>query len=695
VDLPGGAQKQLVIYVAMDRTARELRISLDAKGASVAEQTVAIRPRVDERMLGIVAGQDPRLSLPRRQDLASLAFTSLTIAPADLPDRAAGLGSLGLLLIHDLAPDSLSQAQVQALLAWVSAGGHLIIGGGTAARPVGPWLPASLQAATLGAATQIGDGPLADLSGAPGPGALPAVALTALPGGVSVGPPAAPAWVSRSFGSGKVTQLAFDPGLPAMQAWAGAPDFWNALLQPALLISTPLGQQTSPDSIQDQILAGALTALPTIRQPPVDQFFLALVVYTILVGPVLALGLRRIDRQSWSWLIVPVAAIGCGSLLMTLALNLRASSQVVTQVGLVEYLGGGQARARSYVGVLSPQSEMLPASLPAGALAHPVLSTGGLYGSIDGVGGDLAQESDSLNLSVDAWQFQGVAVDQQIALPDLAATITIDDQGAMAEVHNTTGQRLLDVVAVYGSWVLRLGDMAPDDKVTGRWAPRQSLSEDSSISALVFEDAVAEASQPGRARNRRIQIQQALIDAAVTRGPSRSDIGPLVLAWVERSPLNVSVHARNAASQSVTLLVAHPHIQASGTISLPPGWLRVDPELSRRSTCVGVGGTGILASPAPATITMRLPGDLAPLKVKTITLNLDSTNKWPSAGVTTELYDWAKGAWVEQSFDGPGDLAIANAGPFLFEGRLMLRLTGTIERAGCLSVTARLSGSMP
>jgi hypothetical protein len=693
--LAGGEAQRFVLYMPMEQVSREVRLTVADGDSVLAEQTLTVRPRADERMLGIVAGADPRLILPRREDLASLPFTAVQIAPADLPDRAAGLGSLGLLLVNAIPPDSLSPGQINALLAWVSAGGHLVLGGGPGAQAAAAWLPAELRAATSGARLQLDDAPLAALAGAAGPGALPAARLVALPGGVATGQANAPAWVARPVGNGLVTQLAFDPGLPNIRNWAAAPSFWDKLLRPAIMISTPLGLQTSAESVQEQILAGALSALPTVAQPPVDWFFVILIIYAILIGPGLALGLRRIDRQAWSWLIVPAAALGCGALLLALALNLRADSRVISQIGIVEYLGAGQARARTFVGIMAPQDQTLTASLPADALARPVRGTSGIYGDVGGVGGPIMQESTSLPLHVSAWHLQGLLVDAIIPMTSVDAEIALSQDGTVVKVRNTGPQPLYDVVAVYGSQVVRLGDVRPNEEASGRWPPNILIdSQSNSLSSLVLSD-VSAAPRAGQAADRRDQVRRALIDSAVARGPSGIDPGPLVMAWMDQSPLDVAVNAGGAARQSQTLLVVRPRLRGSGAVSLPNGWLRADPAASQRSICAAGAGVGIDASPAPATITLRLPADLTPLRASSLTLNLSSTKTWPSAGITTELYSWEQGTWVKQPYDGPGDLSVAEPGRYLAQGRLLLRLSGPIERAGCLSMSAKLQGTLP
>ncbi|NNJ09842.1 hypothetical protein EKD04_005840 [Chloroflexales bacterium ZM16-3] len=695
VELAGGAQKQVVIYVAMDQSVREVRVSVEQDGSILAEQTLAVRPRSDERMLGLLSGDGLSLSLPRREDLPSQPFTVVSLSPADLPDQVAGLSGLGVLLANNVPPDSLSEAQRGALLAWVNAGGHLFIGGG-AADALSGWLPSELQAATTDAQATIDDGPLGELADATGPGPLSGVQLTPLPGGVSVGAAPTPAWVTRSFGQGLVTQFAFDPAAPAMEAWESAPSFWDAILQPTFRVSTLFGQQTNIDVIQEQMLAGTLTALPTIPQPPVDMFFLLLVMYTVLIGPALALFLRRIDRQAWSWLLVPLIAVSSGLLLFTLAISLRTSDKVVSQVSLVEELGNGQARIRTLIGALAPQDQALITRVSPGAITRPVREISGLYGDIGGVSGDLIQQSDQMTLSIKPWKLQGVLIEQQQTMRSMVATIQIGEQGSQIEVINRGGETLRDVVAIYGGRVLLLGNIAPDEQRSGRWAPNQSIAPDRiAIIGQIFADEVAAANRPGQAANRHIELQIAMVNAALYHGGSDIETEPLVLGWVDGSPLKTEVDAPRAAQQSLTLLTMRPEVQVSGPISLPEGWLIPDPTLNQSNACSSNNLIGVRANPAPVTIIMRLPNDLGPLRASALTLTIDSSERWPNAGITTEIYDWAKETWVAQSFDGPGEFEVGDPATYLSEGRLQIRLSGTIERAGCIVATARVQGAMP
>lgn len=696
VDLPAGAEKQLVLYAAMEQEARALRVTVEADGAVLAEQDLAVRPRAGERLLALVSSGDLRLSLPRRQELSALPFTVVRLPLAEIPEAAAGLSSLSLLILADAPTEELSPAQRQALLGWVSAGGHLVLGGGPTAARTLAGLPPRLQPATLGGRVQTPDASLAALAGAPGPGALPGILLTPAPDARAALERDPPAWVQRPLGVGMVTQLAFDPGAPELAGWEAAPRFWDQLLRSPILASFPLGSLPGIDPYQEGVLAGALSATPTVNLPPDGVIFGILAIYAVLVGPGLALLLRRFDAQALMWLATPALVLVTGAAVFGLAFALRADQRVVHQLSLVEVIGDDQARARTITGVLTPRQQAFEAALEAGGLARPVRSTTGQYGGVIGVGGDLAQDGESLAFDVAPWQLQGLLVERQLALPGITARLTLQDGQLAVEVDNPGPWTLRDVVAAYGEYLARLGDVAPGTRAAQVWPATGApgARRGTPISYLVLRDDLEAGRGPGQAPDRAVLVREALINAATTRGVA-SDEGPVVLAWLERSPLPVRVEAPGAAWRETSLLVLRPLFEGSGPVTLPPGWMRPDLAANGQIACAGDQGAGIAVTAEPLTVLLRLPPGMGRFRAEELTLTLDSTGRWPNAGLTTVLFDWTARRWVEQDFDGPGDLRVANPAAYLRDGQLLVRFYGRITEARCLYIDANLQGVLP
>lgn len=698
VDLPAGGQVALTLYAAMDRSSRELVVSAASGGATLAERRLPVRPRQGERLLGLVARQPIALSLPRRQDLAALPFLPFALAPAQLPDHPAGLSSLAVVLLGDLPAEGLSPGQTAALLAWVGAGGHLVLGGGPAAAATVAALPPELRVAEPGALVALDPAPLGEYAGADPPPALQGVALRPAPDAALVGPAAAPLWASRAVGAGRVTQLAFDPGIAAVRDWPGAPALWDRLLVPPR-IYTALGADMNADGVQAQILSGALANLPPINLPNATPLFALLAAYAVLIGPGLALLLRRLDRQALGWIVLPALALGFTSITVGFAIASRADQRLASEVTLVEQLDATTARARASLGILTPIAERYSVAMGAGGAARPLSAGVAGFGAINGAAGDLGQDGEPLLLDVAPWELQGAQVEALVPLPALDAELTLGPDGIVATVRNTTGRPLRDVSVAYAGVAVALGDLAPGASASAPWpAPPAAGAEPAGappLGVVVLGEALEAGRAPGSAPERRVLIQEALLTAVAAAGPEGEGLEPLVLAWLPESPLALGIDAPGLAAQQVGLLVGRPRIAGAGPASVPAGWMQIRQGDGRRPTCSGLPGRGLVASPAPLTLTLALPAAMADFRADSAVVELQSERDWPSAGITTELYNWQTGAWVELDFDGPGALALGDAAPYVQGGRLSLRLGGRIEEAGCVFAGATLRGELP
>jgi hypothetical protein len=697
IELAGGAEARATLYAAMDRQARELRVSVEREGAVLAEQTVAVRPREGERMIGIISPQPLQLNLPLRQELAELPFLPFSFPPAALPDQPAGLSSLSLLLLSGAPAEGLRPAQLDALLAWVRSGGHLVLGGGGGAGTAIEALPPELRIVTPGATAQLAPAPLAEYSGAPAPAQIEGLTLSPAPGATVFGPPAAPLWAQRDVGLGRVTQLAFDPGLRALAEWPGAPALWGRLLRPVALYGSAFGSDPFPDLLREQTLANALGNLPAVNLPESNLLFALLALYAVLIGPGLALLLRRADRQSLGWVALPAAALLVFAVSGGLAYASRADQRLISQITLLEQVDADSARARSVVGLLSPQPETFALSLRPSALVRPIQPSASQYGPIEPVGGDISQGSGSLGLAVEPWTLQGVLAEEIVAYQALDAEIVLGPSGAEAVVRNTSGATLRDVAVAYAGQVVSMGTLGPGDEGRAIWPPAPAERSDAAtpLSVLVLGEELAEARSAGGQIDRRLLIREALITAAVGRGGLGDEVGPLVLGWSQENPLEIAVTADGAASQQITLLVGRPRLSGSGPVAVPPGWMRLRPAEDGRPVCSSAAGIGLPASPQPLTMTLALPPDLAGLRAGDLNLDLESEREWPNAGVRTELYNWDEARWTETNFDGPGTLVVPQAGPFVSGGQLSVRLSGRIDEAGCIFPEVRLRGELP
>jgi hypothetical protein len=472
---------------------------------------------------------------------------------------------------------------------------------------------------------------------------------------------------------------------------------WDRLLSPAQ-VYTRVGFDLNADGLQAQILTGALANLPPINLPDSLPLFALLAVYTVLIGPGLALFLRRMDRQALGWFVLPAVALGVTAIATGLAMASRADQRIVSQATLVQQVNGDTALARSAIGVLTPRDEAFVVTASALAVVRPLVAGSATFGPISGASGDLGQDGAPIRLELSRWELQGAQAEALVPLPALVAELRVGADGIVAVVRNSTGQRLRDVTLFFAGIALPMGDLAPDAEASAPWPIGPRLGDPRPeaalpLSVLVLGDELVAGRAPGSALERSVLVREALLNAAAAPG-QRGVAGPLALAWLDESPLGLTLDAPDAAMGRTTLLAAPAQIAGSGSLVTPAGWMQLE-STAGQQRCAGEPGFGLLTTQNPLTMTLALPADLATIRAETFTLDLQSEREWPNAGVTTELYDWERGAWVNTSFDGPGTLAVQNAAPYVQGGRALVRLSGQIEGAGCVYANAIVRGTLP
>lgn len=220
VTLPVGTEKTLTVMVmqAPFGFRVELRNNAGAVLASADGAAPAAKPRTSLLLLSDVDGLDGVLrALPQR---VAPPLEVFRVADArDFPDDALHLAGLAAVVIDDFDTGSLTNGQRQALDAYVSLGGSLILSSGAAwSRTVGS-LPPGLVPLRPSGSAEASLAPLADLAALAGLTTITATPATAtvvtgdVAGGQVVlgapgGPPLA---IEADYHAGRVVQLAYDP----------------------------------------------------------------------------------------------------------------------------------------------------------------------------------------------------------------------------------------------------------------------------------------------------------------------------------------------------------------------------------------------------------------------------------------------------------------------------------------------------
>ncbi len=685
VDLPQGSQKQVVLYLPLGAVARLATVQVVpvVAGAPLQDQVLAeafvdLRPRVEERLLGIISDQPVQLALPARQDIAAFPFVVLPLTVAELPDDPRGLDSLTLLLLHDAETSTLREAQRQALLGWVARGGHLLIGGGSENQRTLAGLPPALQPATLGGAQPLDTRLLRLIVGGADVPTFTGSRLAVQPPAQPFGAPDAPLLIQRSYSAGLITQLAFSPLQRSLQDWAAAPDFWNWLLRPARLYDGRYGVEADPDSLQNPPIVEAAASLPASNLPFSVPLFGVLLAYLLLVGPLLALLLARLDRQPLTWLLVPLLAgvmllIGVG-----VALAFRADQRIVSQSSMIEATSSDTARIRTATLLLVPQLQQFIMQMPASTLLRPVDNGGQTAAEMyRPVPDDLLQQATLQPLRVARWETQGLLADQTATYPLPQARLILAGSGARVDVSNTTPHPLRGLQVSYANQHAQLATLLPGEQVS------LPLSSETVLSP------------PLNSR-----------DASLLRAARPPEAVPLLppvprlLAFVVQASVPISVPAQGAARQQTSLLSMPLPIEvATEQVVVPPAWFVPDFNMAVGvAPCQTSRGTGILPQTTPITVAMTLPDALAQLVPERMSISLDSERELPLGAINARLYAWQRAAFDAAALP-LGTPAAPQAVPapaqYVQHGRVLLVLDGDFSTVGCVRPVIVLQGATP
>jgi hypothetical protein len=578
VDLPTGSDKIYLLYAQPPGFGREVKVDLvegdDEITSATAEYSVRDASQlvvavVAERPQGIVAGLS---LLPNQQQQAAV---TLALTPADLPSRVEAWGAIDRLVWQDVDSNLLEPDQLAALQGWLAAGGRMVIAGGTAGPATLSAFPDTILPYRPLATTDVAPQSLAGLLGE-----LPDTAadVRALSGDLIAGRTLASAGdrvvaAERSYGSGLVTIIGFDPATPWITETPASEALWRRLLPPRSTVGTVV--------TDDSQLISAVSQLPALALPPIGGLLLLLGAYILLIGPVNYIVLRRLDRREWAWVTMPllivvfaVGAYGFGA-------ALRGSNVIVNEVAIVRGAPGAtDGAAQVYLGVFSPSRETYQLEVPGGALLSSPIS-GEFFGGESTAGGlDILQGNPSRirDLAVGVASLRAIRAETPATVPLVEAQLQLLDGSLKGSVRNASDEKLERPAVVIGGTVQVLKDLLPGESVdvNMRLAPAffgQPLS-DKVVGSVFFPDASRASENVIRQYVRHTMIDQLTYDPMFGTSNQLPSDGPVILAWGTRDVLDIAIQGQEPRRTGNVLYYLNTPLEIRGRTAFTQDLLR-------------------------------------------------------------------------------------------------------------------------
>lgn len=696
LELPRGAEKSVILYARpLDEIRRAATVRVLTSGAELAKIETPIKGvGAATPVVGYIAQQAVTLPLPEAQ-AGTPKIAQVTVQPGDLPERSEGLSMFDALVIDGAPLTSLSARQQQALNDWVRMGGQLVISGADLQATLAQ-LPETLRIATAGTAAPSGQiSLLPQLTAEQTPAATELVGAAGTRSIATIG--TTTVGVQQQFGRGQISLLGFSLAAPELGLLPDAALFWDntAILR---VSTTNFQQMQRSDDLQAQQFASALTLLPVLAVPPLTTLAIVLGLYLLIIGPGLYLLLRRLDRQAWGWVAVPLVTIVFSLGAYGYGLRLRGSDTILNQISIVESIAG-RSRVRTYAGIFSPRTQTYQITTSPDALIEPVMS-GEFSGGAPLSTGQYLQGSGSIkDLGVPQWSMRMFTAEQQLDVQPLEARLTVEGSTLRGTVLNTGTTPISDTALVHDVQVVKIGTLQPGESRSVELVLDGGAAFDRNIGigGMLLDGKANSFNRAGQLPID-VRMQQTMLDTIFNPffGPPK---GPVVVGWATSGPLPVTLDSTRAQHQQLTLVVAAADVtlSESGNFSLGQGWFNS----SFQASGLGVGGPcvtrfsdGWYIDNGTLTSTMRLPAGIQPSQVRQATLRVERDG--PPSALKLSVYDWQSEQWVAQALE-QNTVALSEPGRYFSNaGLLRARVESTGDSAkggGCVGVDLQIEGS--
>lgn len=689
VELPTGTRKQLTLYFMPPSFAKAVRVRVVEGTRELASETAELTLHLNtEYLIGVIASRSEPFNPLKGLTLEAAVSRQVRVIPMTLDglaERPEGLRVLDAIIISDADTSALRPEQGRALITWVQEGGRLILGGGASAARTLAGLPDGLAAdfrsseaptevTSLEGLGSLGEEPVR----VPGP-----FIATWAASGTPIVTQGGRALVSeKRVGEGYVTFSALDLAASPFDAWAGAARFWQKIITPGSAYPMNTPNDISPRLMRTRFLAPTLQNLPVLALPSLSILGALLILYIALVGPINFVILRQLKKLDWGWITIPGLTVLFTVGAFGVSYQLRGGDVVLNQVSVVELRSGdGASTLNTLVGVFSPTRREFSLDIPDPVLVLPVSYQSDPFNR----NGD-GSESYVQIVTSDRTEVRGIQINQgalqafAVESPSPASwkidsQLTVEGDHVRGSIVNHLDAPLADAVLLNGERYVRLGELASNQART--------LDEVWQNNYNVFAGIAKAGPSEADARQQILSLY-----FRGWSGTPELPRRPVIIGWLNSSPLAVRVANTNTAQQASTLVIADVNVgQAQGALHLTRDSWHVELVEGNVMYCGRPAFIGVREGNAVLEFTPIVP--FAKLHVTKLTLTIEQANPQ-----TVELLDQS-GSWVDLQVDSTGRYAVDDPARFVSPQNVVrLRLSSERKVDRCATYGLELEGTV-
>jgi len=658
-----------------------------------------------DRLYGIASGDPSALNFLSDVEPpggeAEVAHLDLRALPPD----PLGWEALDVLVFSDVDASVLDEEQRRrALETWVTHGGHLIVGGGAGAARTAEGL-ADLLPVAVGGARSVDDlwalGERLGASVVTGPYAVAEATLR--DGAALIEQDDLILLARRAHGAGRVDFLAFDAGLNPFARWDSNVKLWKETVVSEPAHASPLVVRNGASARE------AINAIPGLELPSTLQILAFLLVYTLLIGPINYVVLRKFGRRELAWLTIPALILGFTVCAYVTGFQIRGGEAIVHRLGVVYVPQEAETgRVSQAVGLFSPRRTNYDVWV-SGAEARQIPSD--YYGAPESPPLSVSRQAAGSTVSglrVDVGGIHPFAADGYVDVSSVEADLRLegDEEGKLwlQGIVRNGETPLQDAVLIVGDDDQRLGGLEPGEEIDVRLQllGGAGVSHAIPMPPSYYSGVIQQILGPGdywndRALRRRFQFLQALFDIGGSYGSSPMGSGSGQMGWgsgvhlvgwtEEQCPLPVEVMDRPFSTIETALYVyALPATGLETGVSVVIPSSLIERQTIETSGPVDIWPEGFHMEPG-SRVEFRFVvwSEMMVQRVDELTVELRGSSYGANGTVSSSppkvlLWSRESGAW-EQIDLGWGQISIADADAYVSpSGHVLLRLeTGDTE----------------
>jgi hypothetical protein len=520
IELPTGTLKRVIIPTfAPSRYQSPWDVRLVDGRGKVREEVLGVRPQKQVGWETKLIGALPRTAAgmvalrTTKRDQPDMQPASARFQTAMFPDNPLVLEGLDAIYLNSETAVALRASQVNALQAWMNAGGHLIVAIEQVNDVTGvPWLRNILpvepqEIVTVGAHGELGSWLQQELTVTKSPvvprrnnrrnqpaDESPVAATTENAFGILnadsvfeaadirvvtgkirdgrtvVSAEDKPLIVTANRGLGRVTTLMFSPEREPFKSWKELPTFWTRMLEVPLMLYTSTDYYPGYGLAADGIF-GAMIDSRQVHKLPVGWLLLLLLVYLVVIGPLDRIWLKKINKPMLTWITFPCYVVFFSGLIYFIGYKLRAGDSEYNELHVVDILANGERaelRGRTYASIYSPANTKYP--------MHSALKYATLRGEfLSSRGGETSEKAALLHTGdnfkaevfVPVWTSQLYLSDwwQSGSLP-LTASLKPMGDGWQLTVENFSGKNIATARLAVGENIYEVGEIPAGGRKT-------------------------------------------------------------------------------------------------------------------------------------------------------------------------------------------------------------------------------------